>query len=452
MPDFDLAIHGNLVLPDRVLTGGTILVRDGAISDITDGAPRIRSAAEVIEAGSRWVLPGAIDAHVHCYSYAGEGFVNATRSAAAGGVTTIIEMPYDAEAPVNNVDTLRRKMELLEQAAVVDVALLGTIRKTGGLDQIPRLADEGVCGFKVSLFETHPDRFPRIADGELREAFKLIRESGRTVGVHAEDGEIVDYLLEQYQAAGKTYPQAHCETRPPVSESVSVLKALELAADTGVRLHVYHTSLARCFRQIEAFREFGVSATAETCPHYLLLAQEDMDQLGAFGKINPPLRPRSEQVMLWQLLAEDRIDIVTSDHAPWPRTQKQDPNIFKNSSGTPGVETLLPLMYSEGVASGRFGVSLLAKVLAERPARIFDLFPRKGQLAVGADADVVILDPQTSWILREEEMHSTAGWSPYNRKAMQGRVVQTLVRGKTVFKDGAVIGSPGSGRLVRPAA
>lgn len=446
----DLAIHGNLVLPDRVVEGGTLYVTDQRITEVSAQPPDPTRASEVIDAATRWVFPGAVDAHVHCYSYLGEGFARATTSAAAGGVTTIIEMPYDAQRPVNHVDALRAKKELLAREAVVDVALLGTIRKTGGLDQVGPLASEGVTGFKLSLFETHPDRFPRIADGELREAFRLIRETGRTVGVHAEDGEIIDYLLDRYRAEDRTYPQAHCETRPPVSESVAVLKALELAAETGVRLHLYHTSLARCFNLVEAFRSFGACATAETCPHYLLLAQEDMDELGAYGKINPPLRPKVEQAELWEMVRAGKVDAITSDHAPWPRNQKGNPDIFQNASGTPGVETLLPLMYSEGVGMGRCDVVSLAKMLAEGPARIFDLWPRKGQLAVGSDADVAIIDPDARWTLDETALHSIAGWSPYHGRAMHGKVVQTFVRGRMVFAAGRVTGPNGWGRFAAP--
>jgi allantoinase len=407
-------------------------------------------ARRTLDARGMWVLPGAVDAHVHCFSEPGEGFVAATRAAAAGGVTTIIEMPYDAVAPVTSRDVLERKIERLRGDAVVDVALLGTIRKTGGVDEIPGLVEAGVAGFKVSLFETDPQRFPRIADDELLDAFRLIQQAGRTVGVHAEDGEIINAMVARYRSAGMTYARAHCETRPPVSETASVALALELAAQSGVRLHIYHASLPRTFELVSAARSRNGAVSAETCPHYLLLRESDMDRLGGFGKINPPLRSESAVTGLWDLLANDSIDLVASDHAPWPRSKKQHADIFANASGAPGVETLVPLLFSEGVATGRLSISQLARLVAEAPARRFDLWPRKGQIAVGADADITIIDPRHDWKVEARLMHSSADWSPYEGRTISGRVVTTIVRGQFVYDDGKVVGVPGEGHFVRP--
>ena len=447
--DYDLILTGDLVTPTGVLRGGGLGVSGGRIVAVWPSTPPDARAAETLDASGCWVLPGAIDAHVHCFSAPQEGFVHATRAAAAGGVTTIVEMPYDAGAPVNARPVLDRKIERLREEAVVDVALLGTIRKTGGLDEIEPLADGGVCGFKVSMFETDPQRFPKIADGELLQAFRRSREVGLPVGVHAEDGDIIDPLVAAARAAGRTYPRAHCETRPPVSETAAVALGLELAAATQVQFHVYHASLPRSFELVERYRQQGLSVTAETCPHYLLLDEGDMDHLGGFGKINPPLRAPDAVAGLWDLLAQGRVDLVSSDHAPWPAERKTDrADIFANASGAPGVETLLPLVYSAGVAAGRLSIEQCVAVLAERPARTFKLFPRKGQLAPGADADLVILDPRVSWTLRAADLHSSAGWTPYEGREMEGRVVRTVVRGKTVYLDGTVVGAPGDGQFV----
>jgi allantoinase len=447
---YDLVVTGNIVTPDRVVHNGAVAIVDGRIADVHPSAAGL-DAQRTLEAPGCWVLPGAIDAHVHCFSAPQEGFLNATRAAAAGGVTTIIEMPYDVGAPVNNRTVLERKIEHLQREAVVDVALLGTIRKTDGVGEIPGLVDGGVCGFKLSMFETDPERFPRIADGDLRDAFRQVGQAGLTVGVHAEDGEIIYPLIAAYQAAGKRYPRAHCETRPPVSETAAVALALELAADAETRLHIYHASLPRSFDLVAAYRAQGLRATAETCPHYLLLDERDMDHLGGFGKINPPLRAATDVSDLWALLERDAIDMVSSDHAPWPPERKSNRNdIFANASGTPGVETLLPLVFSTGVAAGLITIEQCARLIAERPARTFHLFPRKGQLAPGADADLVVLDPNTTWTLRGAELHSTAGWTPYEGRSMHGRVRTTLVRGRVVYDSGQITGTPGDGQFIRP--
>ena len=447
---YDLLVTGNVVTPSGVLDNGAVAIADGRIAQVLPNAADAQ-AAERIDAPGCWVLPGAIDAHVHCFSSPSEGFLCATRAAAAGGVTTIIEMPYDVGAPVVSRDVLGQKIELLGREAVVDVALLGTIRKVDGVREIGGLIDGGVCGFKLSMFETDPERFPRIADGDLLDAFRLIGQAGLTVGVHAEDGEIIYPLIAAYQAAGKRFPHAHCETRPPVSETASVALALELAAQVGAQLHIYHASLPRSFELVDSYRSLGMPVSAETCPHYLLLDERDMDHLGGFGKINPPLRSADSVAGLWSLLERDAIDMISSDHAPWPRERKDNrDDIFANASGTPGVETLLPLMHDAGVAAGRIGIEQLARLVAESPARAFHLFPRKGQLAAGADADLVVLDPSVEWTVHGAGLHSSAGWTPYEGRGIRGRVRQTLVRGRVVYDGAHVTASPGSGQFIPP--
>ena len=447
---YDLVVRGDIVTPAGVIHGGAVAISDGRIAEVHPN-PSGFDAAQVLDHTGRWILPGAIDPHVHCFSSPTEGFVNATRAAAAGGVTTIIEMPYDAGAPVVSRAILERKIERLQREALVDVALLGTIRKIGGVAEIGGLVEGGVCGFKLSMFETDPERFPRIADGDLLEAFRQIGQAGLTVGVHAEDGDIIDPLVAQYQASGKRYPRAHCETRPPVSETASVALALELAAAAEARLHIYHASLPRTFALVADYCADGVRATAETCPHYLLLEENDMDHLGGFGKINPPLRASAEVEGLWQLLERDAVDMVSSDHAPWPAERKSNrEDIFANASGTPGVETLLPLVYSAGVASRRIGIEQCARLTAETPARTFGLYPRKGHIAPGADADLVVIDPGIEWTLRAEDLQSAAGWTPYEGRAMRGRIVSTLVRGRLVFDGTRVRAAPGDGQFIRP--
>jgi len=450
---YDLVIVGDVVTPTGVLTDGRLGIREGKIAAVLPAGVDAREPGrDTWNCSGSWILPGGIDAHVHCFSEEREGFAAATRAAAAGGITTIIEMPYDAGNPVVSAEVLAPKIDHLRAEAVVDVALLGTIRKTGGLDEIPRLAEAGVCGFKMSLFETDPLRFPRIDDAELLAAFRLIRQAGLRVGLHAEDGEIIDRLVTEYRAAGKTYPRAHCETRPPISETASVAIALELGAAAAVDLHIYHASLPRTFALIARYRAEGLAVTAETCPHYLLLEEGDMETLGPRGKINPPLRSHAERMGLWDLLVAGRVDMVTSDHAPWRLDKKCNADIFANASGAPGVQTLLPTVFSEGLAAGRIDINTFARLIAERPARAFGLYPRKGALTPGADADIVVIDPHASWCVTPETLHSNAGWSPYEGRTLQGRIIRTLVRGHLVYDGTNVVGRPGDGEFISPVA
>jgi allantoinase len=450
---FDVVVIGDVVSAQNLVRNGRVGVRDGRIARVWTDPTGARDweTRQILDMTGRWVLPGAVDAHVHCYSEPAEGFASATRAAAAGGVTTIIEMPYDEGAPVRDVATLRRKRERLDAEAVVDVALLGTIRKKGGLDQIPALAEEGVCGFKLSLFESDPDRFPRIDDGELLDAFRLIAESGLAAGVHAEDQEIITPLIAASRAAGKVYPRAHAETRPPVSETSAVALALEIAASSGTALHIYHASLPRTVELVSAARERDQHVTVETCPHYLLLDETDMDRLGPLAKINPPLRPREHVVELWQLLAAEDVDMVTSDHSPWRIERKSNVHdIFANASGIPGVQTLLPLMVSEGVAKGRITIEECVRLVSTRPAQTFGLFPQKGWIGPGADADLVVIDPHGTHTITREAQQSSAGWTPYAGREVQGEVVLTMVRGRVVYQGGRVVGGEARGDFVRP--
>jgi allantoinase len=446
----DLLITGNVVTPGRVLAGGWIGVRGEIIAALgpAGGTPR-PAARRVIDATGQWILPGAVDAHVHCFSEPAEGFTHATRAAAAGGVTTIIEMPYDAEAPVVGRDVLDRKLDRLRRDAVVDVAVLGTIAKSGGLDAVGELAAGGVCGFKASMFETDPARFPRIAHGELIELFRRAAEHGLPVGLHAEDGEIIAAALARWP--GPNRPAAHCATRPPVSETAAVAAALELAAATDVHLHIYHASLPHTFELVAAARAAGQPVTAETCPHYLFLSEDDADRLGPFGKINPPLRSAEASRGLWDQVASGVVDMITSDHSPWAIAKKSRPDdIFANASGAPGVQTLLPLAYAGVVAGHGLPVLRLAELVAANPARVFGLAPRKGQLIAGADADLVVLDPAGTTRIHPGAMQSSATWSPYDGMELPGRIGLTMLRGQVVYDGSTVTGPPGGGQLVRP--
>lgn len=445
----DLIIRGNVVQPDRESFEGEVVVKDGRITAVMEGrsgAP----AKRILEASGSLVLPGVVDAHVHCLSDPTEGIMNGTRAAAAGGVTTIIEMPFDAGSPVNNLETFLRKKERVQQEALIDVALLATIRKRGGLDQINPLVAAGACGFKLSLFETDPERFPQIPDDELLEAFRLIAQTGVVVGVHAENTAIINAQVSRFRTGGRKDALAHCQSRPPVSEAEATLRALEFAYWTGARLHVYHVSLPRCIELAAWFRNQGVDVTTETCPHYLMLNEKDMERLGAKVKINPPLRRQEDSEGLWKLVKDGTVDFVTSDHAPWQLQRKNRPDIFDNASGAPGVQTLLPLLYSEGVAKGRLSLRRLVETLCEAPADRFGLSPRKGRLAVGADADIVVLNPAKRWTIQSAELLSCAGWSPYDGMTLQGQITHVFSRGRPVVEDGLLVGKPGDGQFLSP--
>src|ERR1700694_3864272 len=301
--DHDLVVAGTLALPGDRLVEGEVGIRDGRIAAI--GEAGTLAGEKRIETKGL-VLPGVVDAHVHTRSEPEEGITRATTAAAAGGVTTIVDMPYDDPTPITNVEAFLAKTAAVAREAITDVALWATIAKAGGLDEIEELVSAGACGFKVSTFETHPVRFPRIPDGELYLAMPRIAAAGSLISFHAENDELVRRLSARLESSGRSEPSAHGAARPPVAETEAVGRALELALATGARVHIVHATVERAFTLVHRARGDGVDATAETCLHYLLLDESELDRQGARAKINPPLRSRAEVENLWQLLDAGR--------------------------------------------------------------------------------------------------------------------------------------------------
>ena len=442
-------MRGRFALPGGRIEDGEIGIAQGRIAALA--APGELTGAERIDvAPGHLILPGHVDAHVHTGSAPGEGVERATASAAAGGVTTIIDMPYDDPEPANNLARFQQKVAQVEADALVDVALYATVAPSGGLDEIEPLHAAGAAAFKVSTFETHPVRFPRVPDGELLLAMAICARLGALVCFHPENDDIVRRLSEQLAAEGRSDPMAHADARPPVAESEAIGRALELGLATRCRTHLCHVSIERGFALVARALGDGVDASAETCTHYLVMDEDDLRRLGGRAKINPPLRPRAQQDSLWRLLDAGRVDQVTSDHVGWARELKDTPDIFAARSGVPGLETTLPLLFSEGVVRRGVPLGTLLHVLCEGPATRYGLAPRKGAIAPGADADLVIFDPDERWRIDERELICHAGWTPYHGRDVTGRVKQVLVRGSTVFAGGEVRARAGSGRVVRP--
>src|SRR3989475_1317407 len=381
----DLVVAGHLVLPGDRLVAGEIGIRDGRIAALADSGAL--GAGRRIEARGL-VLPGVVDAHVHTRSEPGEGITRATTAAAAGGVTTIVDMPYDDPTPITNVQAFLAKAAAVDREAITDVALWATIAKTGGLDEIEELVSAGACGFKVSTFETHPVRFPRIPDGELYLAMQRIQATGSLIALHAQNDDLVARLVARLEAEGRTDAGAHAAARPPVAETEAAGRALELALATGVRVHIVHATVDRTFKLVARAREDGVDASAETCLHYLLMDEQELLRQGARAKINPPLRTSGDVERLWQLLDARQIAYITTDHVGWTRDRKTTRSIFDAKSGVPALEVFLPLFFDAAVGRRGFSVGRLAGLLSENPARRMGLGPQEGRSLVRPGADL----------------------------------------------------------------
>lgn len=447
----DLALTGRVVAGSRPAVQGEVRIRDGVIVSVAAGRGSDAPAGERIDAGDAYLLPGVIDCHVHCLSHAGEGIGAATRSAAAGGVTAIVDMPFDVAGPVWTVERLRAKRELVGREAQVDVALYGTLRPDGAGATASELAAAGAACFKLSTFDTDPDRFPRTPPERFLEVLADAAAAGRRVCVHAENDELIRARLARLRATGDGRAELHALSRPPVSETAAVAEVLELASAAGASVHLCHLSLPRSVDLARWYGERGLDVSVETCPHYLVLTEDDLRRDGGRCKINPPLRRPADVDGLWDRLRSGLVDAIASDHAPWPLALKTRSDIFENHSGAPGLETLVPLVADAALHARGMTVEALARMLSRRPAELFGLDHRKGDLRPGLDGDLTVVDPEARWTIDESLLHSNAGWSPYHGRRGRGKVVLTVSRGEVVWDGEQVLGRPGRGLFVAPA-
>lgn len=439
--------NGRIVTPTGIYDAG-LAIDDGKIVLIAK-ASHLPSSDEVLEAKGNFVMPGVIDAHVHFwdpgYTYR-EDWQTGTMSAAAGGVTTVIEMPTTSP-PTITPKAFREKRKIAERKALVDFALhAGATPRT--LPYIADLSKEGAASFKMFMAEKVRE-FDKMDEGLLYEALVKIGAINAVASVHAES-ELIPYFRKKLREAGRADPIAHLDSRPSIAEIDAIFRALLLAQETKARLHICHLSTARGAKLVWQAKRQGIKVSAETCPQYLLLKRQDYIKLGPYLKVNPPIRTSEDQLALWSALQNDTVDIVATDHCPFPRKEKEVgwENIWDAGTGVPGTETLLPLMTSEGVNKGRIDMVRLSKILCENPARIFGLYPRKGLIAVGADADVTIVDLKQRKKITIEKMHTKGEFTPFEGWEAQGSPTVTLVRGRIVAENGEIVGKSGYGTFV----
>lgn len=443
---YDRLVRGRLVTPGGIVPDGWLAIAGGRVAAVGSGA--MPSAAAVFDAGDRWVVPGAVDGQTHAGSYQGlKGLEPTTRSAVAGGVTTLVDMPYDNPDPLDTVERLEAKAAAVAAYGYCDVALYGTVARGQGPGAISALAESGVCALKVSAFESHPVRFPRIPADEVLDLLEAAAAVGLPVGLHNEDQEIVRARVKRFAAEGRTTIDWHAPSRPPAAELAATAHFLELGAATGAHVHIVHLSVPRGYDLVDRYRAEGFRATAEMCVHYLTFdAAEDGPRWGARLKVNPPIRA-GQRDGLWAAFDRGAVAFVSSDHSSWPVDNKSAASIFEAGAGIPGLETLVPAFYTALARRRPDAIGTAVRYLAEKPARFFGLWPRKGVLAVGADADIAVIEPG-DWTYEAAAAHDGLRWSPYDGARFAARVTATFVRGEQVWDGSAVCGRPGFGRYV----
>ncbi|MBP1849352.1 dihydroorotase [Rhizobium halophytocola] len=443
---FDLTIRGTLVLPEGPVENAWVAVSAGKIAAI--GTGEMPAAAEHFDAGPDLVIPGVIDGQTHACSYGGlPGIRSTTASAIAGGVTTIVDMPYDNPDPLNTVARLDDKVAAVREHAHCDVALYGTIMPGQATDEIGPLIEKGVVAFKISTFESSPTRFPRIASEQILATFSALAETPIPLGVHNEDQEIVRAYIAAAKAAGRDGIEAHSESRPPAAEMAATAQFLELGAAADAHAHIVHLTTARGFQLVDNYLNDGYRATGELCVHYLWFDPEvDGAELGARMKVNPPIRPGQTDALWGEILA-GRVAFVSSDHSSWPIDNKFTPSIFEAGAGVPGLETLLPAFYTAADKRDLDAASITVEQLCERPARFFGLWPQKGAIKLGADADFVILS-KTAQVWDSAKAHDALNWSPFDGREFTVTVARTYLGGTLAFDGETVLNKPGSGQYV----
>jgi dihydroorotase len=438
---------GTIVTPEQSLRAD-LLIRDGVVLSIEENADRSK-AGEVIDATGLHVLPGIIDAHVHLRDPGDtdkEDWATGTAAAACGGVTTVFDMP-STNPPVDNVAHLRIKQDIAARNSYVDYAIYGLL---GGnnLDDLGALSEHGVVGFKCFMSSSLSGRLPAPDDGVMLEGFKRIAALGKRCVVHAENLGIITYWEKALKAAGREDPRAHPESRPAIAAAEAVSRAILFAKHAGMKLHIAHESSADALPYIAEAKASGVDVTVETCPQYLLLNADDLARLGGVLRCNPPIREKGHDAALWAALQSGLIDMLATDHAPHKPEEKTRKSIWDNHCGMLGLETAVPLMLTE-VNNQRLTLNRYVELTSANPARIWDLYPRKGALMPGSDADVALVDMNKSAVIDQERLHSKSRISGWHGRRVTGLPVRTIVRGRTVMIDGELVGRPGWGRDVQ---
>ncbi len=449
MADYDLILRGGTLVTSTGLKVADIAVTEGQIVALAPQVPG--TAREEIVATGLHVFPGVIDSHVH-FNEPGrtdwEGIETGSRSLAAGGGTVFFDMPLNAHPPTLDAESFQLKLAAAQKSSGVDFALWGGLVPQN-LDRMEELAACGVIGFKAFMCDSGIDDFSRADDTTLREGMKCAAALKLPVAVHAESESKTKALALERLRQNKTSIKDYLDSRPIAAELEAIGRAVDLAGETGCALHVVHVSSSEGVRLITEAKRKGVNVSTETCPHYLTLTEADLEKLGAVAKCAPPVRSIGEQDKLWATVLSGQVDTIGSDHSPAPPAMKGDVNFFKVWGGISGVQHTLPLLLTEGHFKHGATLSLISKLLSENVAARFALPKTKGKIEIGCDADFALVDLNSEFDVRLEELLYRHKQTPYAGRRLRGCVVRTLLRGQTIYRDGRIIATP-AGRLLKP--
>lgn len=442
---FDLLIRGAQVVGAGGVTTQDVGIEGGVVTAL---APEVSGPArQEVDAAGLHLFPGLVDSHVHLNEPGRtdwEGFTTGTRALAAGGATTFVDMPLNSSPPVLTLAALLEKASLGEQKSLLDFGLWGGLTPDN-LEHLYDLAGGGAVGFKGFMSDSGLSEFRAADETTLRQGMLVAREHGLVVALHAESDAATRELTQAARAAGASGVRAYLRTRPPVTEQEAVALALSLADETGAALHLVHLSTGGAVAQVVEARARGVDVTCETCPHYLYFTEEDVERLGAVLKCAPPLRSQAEQDDLWAHLLAGDIHTIGSDHSPAPPDLKRGDDFFSLWGGISGAQSTFNAVLTAGLPRGLM-LEGVARLCAAAPARRLRLHG-KGDLRVGADADLTLVDLGSTFTLTE--LYDRWKHNPYRGESLRGVVRQTFRRGECIYADG-VFPTQGGGRWLKP--
>jgi dihydropyrimidinase len=447
-------VNGTVVTASDVMKAD-VVIEDGKIAKLT--ARFSGNADETIDATGKYVFPGGIDAHTHLDmpfggTFSSDDFETGTIAAAHGGTTTLVDFAIQKKGGSlrEALDTWHGKAE---GKAAIDYGfhMIATDVPPPVLDEMAAIVREGVTSFK--MFMAYPGVF-LLDDQSIFRAMLRAGELGALVCMHAETGLPIDVLVERALAKGHRAPIYHALTRPEAAEATGTERAIALAEMAGVPVYIVHLSAQRALERVVEARDRGLPAYAETCPQYLFASQDDLareDFEGAKYVCTPPLRPKHHHDHLWRGLRNYDLQVVSTDHCPFCMKDQKElgrNDFSKIPNGMPGIETRLYLLW-EGVRAGKISMNRFVEITATAPAKIFGLYPRKGTLAIGADGDVVVWDPEKRHVLSQKTLHMRVDYSPFEGKEVVGGPTHVLQRGRVIVKDGQFLGKPGQGQFQR---
>ncbi len=447
---YDLILRRGTVVTSNAVKPSDIGIGDGRIAAIeTDLAG---SSRKEIDATGLHIFPGVIDAHVH-FNEPGrtdwEGFETGTRALAAGGSTFYFDMPLNSHPPTTTASAFDLKCKAAQARSLVDFALWGGL-VPGNIEHMEELVGRGVVGFKAFMSNSGIEDFEAVDDMTLYKGMEEAARLGSLVAVHAESEAITSALAKQAINEGRTGVRDYLLSRPVVAELEAISRAILFAEDTGCRLHIVHVSTSRGVAMVADAKARSVDVSCETCPHYLVLTEDDVERLGGVAKCAPPVRSFDEQDALWRQLFDGTLPMVASDHSPSPGEMKAGADFFRVWGGISGCQSMLSILLTDGYSERKLPLSTVTRITAEYVAERFGFAPRKGRIEIGADADMALVDLRAEHKLVAEDLFYRHRHSPYLERNLKAKIVRTLVRGITVFLEGKIVSEP-IGKLVTPS-